>query len=123
MGRSLAALTDKSQARMEETGRDIALDDGSQFACVQPHAFAAWADVNFHRAAFLRGQFLTAFRAMHPVRFLEPEFFRIGFRLLLLGQYGHSDLQFLHPDMFVFVLAWFHEVPRWLRSPLHRLRD
>jgi len=74
MGRKVGGngvvLADNSQAFIEEVPRSGVFHDGAQLPHVQPHALATGADINLHRAAGFRGQFLTAFRAVHPVGFL-----------------------------------------------------
>ena len=104
----MAVLANDSQTFVEETSLTRALHDGAQFAHVQPDALAARADVNLHGTAGFRGQFLAAFRAMHPVCFLEPMSLGLRLGLLLFCQSGHSLLHFLHPDVLVFKFAWFH---------------
>jgi hypothetical protein len=90
MNRGLTAPAKNSQARVEETA--LSLHNGSQLARVQPHTLATWADVDLHRVARLRCQLLAAFRAVHPVQFLQAELFRLGLRLLLLLQPRHPSL-------------------------------
>jgi len=106
MDRGLTAQAKNSQARVEEAA--LSLYDGCQFARIQPYTLATRADVDLHGVAYLRGQFLTAFRAVHPMRLLQPVLFGFRLCLLLLSQLGHSLLHFVHPDVFFFAFSIFH---------------
>ena len=104
----MAVFANDSETFVEEASLAGALHDCTQFTHIQPDALATGAYVNLHGTAGFRGQFLAAFRAMHPVRFLQS--LLLGFRLglLLFGQSGHSLLHFLHPDVLIFKFVWFH---------------
>ena len=104
----MAVFANDSETFVEEASLAGALHDCTQFAHVQPDALAARADVNFHSTTGFRGQFLAAFRAMHPVRFLQSLFLSFRLGLLLFGQFGHPLLHFLHPDVLVFKFVWLH---------------
>ena len=97
-----------SQARVEETALARVLHDGPHFPLVQPDTLAARTNVNLRRSTFLRRQLLAAFRAVHPVGLLHAEFVRFRFCLLFLGQFGHPLLHFLHPNVLIFSIFWFH---------------